>query len=257
MVSCLSALTVLLTYGVSRPLPPRRLVEEHLREARPVIPPNLFFTYKDTNLPMHLERNVQNTITAYKAVMPSNMSLHFLVDSDCRNQIRLVEPALLEHFDAEKHGMYKADICRVAALYLSGGYYFDVDVKVVKPFITAPSTTFSTVRQDNTPDEFFQAFMASTPRHPILKKAIELMLSYYNGSYAFRKYMGTSTLYDAYAAVAPEEREHAQLLHEMELLPSMFPEVARQSGSGCCCNYVVGSTETLHFFSRIPGTQHC
>ena len=25
-------------------------------------------------------------------------------------------------------GMYKADICRAAYLYLHGGYYFDVDV---------------------------------------------------------------------------------------------------------------------------------
>ena len=41
--------------------------------------------------------------------------------------------------------MYKADICRAAYLYLHGGYYFDVDVLVVRPFL-AGDAKFVTVK---------------------------------------------------------------------------------------------------------------
>jgi hypothetical protein len=76
-----------------------------------------------------------------------------LTDDDCINAIEEVEPGLVGWFnalDGMLHsfcyqfikdstcsdfarfffitGMYKADICRTAYLYLHGGYYFDVDV---------------------------------------------------------------------------------------------------------------------------------
>jgi hypothetical protein len=45
-------------------------------------------------------------------------------------------------------GMYKADLCRAAYLYLYGGYYFDVDVLVVRPFF-AGDAKFVTVKAWN------------------------------------------------------------------------------------------------------------
>lgn len=60
-------------------------------------------------------------------------------------------------------GMYKSDICRAAYLYLYGGYYFDVDLLVVRPFF-AGSAKFVTVKAWNPDaakrnDGFFQVCM--------------------------------------------------------------------------------------------------
>ncbi|GMI11343.1 hypothetical protein TrLO_g7772 [Triparma laevis f. longispina] len=60
----------------------------------------------------------------------------------------MVEPRLLPYFINEKLGMFKADMCRVAALYLNGGYYLDIDLGVVEPIIfDNPRIKFSTMRE--------------------------------------------------------------------------------------------------------------
>jgi len=56
-----------------------------------------------------------------------------LTDDDCCALLQRVEPKLVPHFDREKKGAYKADICRVAALFEEGGYYFDIDIRVITP----------------------------------------------------------------------------------------------------------------------------
>jgi hypothetical protein len=73
----------------------------------------------------------------------------------------------------KEKGMYKADICRVAELYLNGGYYFDVDLLAVHSVSPADSVRFATVRGQGWPKHgFFQAFTARAPGHPILKKVL-------------------------------------------------------------------------------------
>lgn len=246
----------------------------------PLIPATLFFTYKTSiaHLPEHLRANVRHTVEAYKHAMGNRtVRTRFLSDDDCRAELQEANPELLPHFDAELQGMYKADICRVASLYNSGGYYFDVDLKAVEPaFIVAPETSFSTVvgAGSRGAENFFQAFMASSARHPILHEALLAMLAYYTGTPLpeSAQYMGTATLHQAYATSLERDPALAggvQLLRESQLDEGLegaplgsaeytiFPEVRRQAGVGCCCNYVVHSTENVHFFSRIRGTHWC
>ena len=42
---------------------------------------------------------------------------------------------LKSHFLLESDGSFKSDICRTVALYLHGGYCFDVDMEVVEPIV--------------------------------------------------------------------------------------------------------------------------
>ena len=94
---------------------------------------------------------------------------------------------------------FKADICRVAELYLYGGYYFDIDIGVVKPLdvdalpipteILEPTWNLHSIKKNrleqaekddiatfvtvvNKQGRFFQAFTASMPRHPVLKRSL-------------------------------------------------------------------------------------
>lgn len=101
----------------------------------------------------NLAENVHATISAYKSVWGDDLEVVFLNDDDCISAIKEVESSLVGWFNALEGelrlsswyrrfhnspnfmytiilftGMYKADICRAAYLYLHGGYYFDVDV---------------------------------------------------------------------------------------------------------------------------------
>jgi hypothetical protein len=97
----------------------------------------LWFTYRSNILkerrPAHFYSNVLHTIACYNASMQGRAVARFLDDADCREMILSVSPDLAKGFDRERRGMIKADICRVAALYQSGGYYFDVDIEASRP----------------------------------------------------------------------------------------------------------------------------
>lgn len=200
----------------------------------PKIPRRLIFTYKynliaprESDPPFDAEdpltKNVLHTIVKYQKYwedMDFADGLHgkneteklvvsFLSDDKCLEVITESDPRLVKHFNEEKRGEFKADICRVAELNLYGGYYFDIDIGVVEPVkfealdippvqpkpllqlrrlkkkqVDAPSETdiitFSSVF--NQQGRFFQAFTAAMPRHPVLKKSLDYMVDYYEGT---------------------------------------------------------------------------
>lgn len=231
--------------------------------SKPRIPRRLVFTYKtnllETKIPPLLYDNVMESISRYKNKIPNGFKVDFLDDADCRAAVQRTEPALVPYFDAEKHGMYKADICRVATLYEHGGYYMDIDLQVADPPTFDAPVNFATVRE---PAEgyhvpgFFQAFLATTPGHPVLRTALYTMLEYYNGTRTLQGDMGTSTLKDAYDIVRPRP-DSVALMQESRLVPSKH-NVPRQEGEGCCCNYVVHDEhDHVHFYSRIVGSNLC
>ena len=48
---------------------------------------------------------------------------------------------LKSHFLLESDGSFKSNICWTVALYLHGGYYFDVDMEVIEPIVGIKWTT--------------------------------------------------------------------------------------------------------------------
>lgn len=143
-----------------------------------------------------LQANVYHTINLYP-----NANVRFLTDEDCIRSLQTVlgqKSPLITFFQKESEGMYKADICRGAALYETGGLYFDVDVGVrtnlfeksqeeeegKTNWILFPNTTFVTSlvhRQSNHIGNFFQAFMGTTSHHDIIKRYLKLFQQYYEG----------------------------------------------------------------------------
>ena len=85
----------------------------------------MFFTYSHdilaTKLPPQFYDNIRQTIDAYCTLWGDPDSLvRFPNDAACRAVIQRVKPKLVPHFDKETQGMYKADVCRVAAMYEEG-----------------------------------------------------------------------------------------------------------------------------------------
>ena len=101
---------------------------------------------------------------------------------------RVHSAALARAIRHEGNGMYKSDACRLAQLAEHGGYYLDNDVV---PHIDvrelgaarvgcASHPSFIAVRQSWEPVQFLNAFVAATPRHPIIMRALNLTARFYN-----------------------------------------------------------------------------
>jgi len=158
-----------------------------------------------------LIENVRNTLR-----LNNPSSVHFLDTYACESATMKISKEFLEIYKGQPDLRYRADICRVAALYLEGGYYLDDDMlsyQPVQPLINKDTDFASVLGADKA--TFFQSFMAATPCHPVLKRNIEMMLEasrpdppeqYLNGAF-----LGPVTLKLAYDEVKPS---NAQLFHE-------------------------------------------
>jgi hypothetical protein len=253
--------------------------------SEPQIPRRLIFTHRynlfdcesrrdhlDPTLHM-LAANARQTVALYRQFWGEPAAeVTFLTDTDCIRVLNATEPRLIRFFNKEQ-GMYKADMCRVAELYLRGGYYFDVDLLAVHPVSPADSVGFVTVKGSNWPKKgFFQAFTASAPGHPILKKSLDTLLEVYQGKRKRKGWIGPKTMQIAYELYLNETLPVSRdvlLLDEVAIkhvkklgaprylrrLPQQ-PEPGKGFRSGVC-NYVVYDKSTQYFFSRVNGTAWC
>jgi len=248
---------------------PLQVVSTKPTKKIPLIPHTLFFTYGtnilETKKPKLYYDNVKHTIDMYSQYwLPGSTRVRFLTDDDCRVIINSTEARLVPYFDKEPQGKYKADICRVAALYKEGGYYFDIDIEVIKVFDLG-EISFSTVHEADKSGGFFQAFLAADKSHPILKEALSKMLVYYGKYTKPATYMGVTTLKEAFNSVPISLRGSVLLLKEFNLDTLSVNnytdlKLRRPLGSlGCCCNYVVSDSQGVHvyFWSRIVGSVFC
>jgi mannosyltransferase OCH1-like enzyme len=224
------------------------------------IPRRLIFTYKsnllETKDPLIFYDNVQKTIKMYReAWSEPDAPVWFLDDDDCRSALYAAKPNLVAHFDREPKGSWKADICRVAALYLTGGYYFDVDMEAVNPWIANHNVTFATVDMPDT-SSFFQSFMASEKEGRVLEEALDEMLLFYeNLKIRTESFIGPNTLGWAFESVAPSERGETVILEEGRFSLEDAELQSRREAVGCCCQYEVlepAKNRTI-FYSRIVG----
>jgi hypothetical protein len=135
-------------------------------------------------------------------------------------------------------------------------------MEVINPYVVEDVSKTSFVSVRDTDQTLFQSFVASTARNPILKKAFDVMLDYYEGRHkkCTRQnscLMGTHTLMDAYRAVVASSTIQTVLLYQDKLRPSLYPDVPRRSRPGC--NFVVHDPiqSIVHFYSRIEGSSGC
>lgn len=232
----------------------------------PKIPRQIFFTHKEnileTKRPKMFYENILKTVKAYEhawgdAIVP----VTFLNDKKCVSEIRMAMPELVVYFHNETRGEYKADTCRLAALYNHGGYYFDVDLDVVEPFVPKNSISFVTAK-DYTDHYFFQAVLFTSRQNPILKTALDEELEYYQGRLKLENYRlkGPATLQIAFDSVPQIERNHSKILHELSLTdkPESYPNAFRNDLS-FLCNMIVHDKDKrkVHFRSRIEQLDKC
>ena len=232
----------------------------------PTIPHTLFFTYSHDILqnrtPEELHDNIQNSIRLYrKAWNEPKAPVRFLTDETCGKLIQKVAPNLLQHFNEEADGSFKADICRVAALYKYGGYYLDADLHMLEPitldnsveFATVESKWFTVVQDRNLTGIFFQAFLASKANNTVLQRSLNVMKDWYTQKIPFNEQdlLGPATLRWAYDTLPKKKRGQVRFLKESFLddTEHLYPNYPRQNGTGCCCDWVVHDPTKKHVYA--------
>ena len=244
-----------------------------------VIPDVLIFTHSTNLLEMEgpigedaaLKANVQHTISLH-----ADAKVLFLTDNDCLASIARVmgsDSPLLDFFRKESHGMYKADICRGAALYEHGGLYMDVDMHARMSLWSAikPTSTFVVPfvhRDSKHPGNFFQAFIGSVPNNPIIKRYLELFIDHYQGKIDLQGPLGVLLLRKAHDEVVgtplhPKESDQVpQYFMEILFDPKTFPDVPPPDwGVRRACHFVVvANTQPPYivpFYSHVKGSRMC
>ena len=232
---------------------------------------NLLETVDPTGEDLALKANVQNTVKLHRGAQ-----VFFLTDDDCLASIARVmgsDSPLLDFFRKESHGMYKADICRGAALYEQGGLYFDVDMQARMALWSAvkPDSTFVVPfvhRDSKHPGNFFQAFIGATPKNPIMKRYLELFIDHYQGKIDLQGPLGVLLLRKAHDELVgtskhPQESDQVpqyfmEVLYDKKLFPDVLPPTW---GVRRACRFVVvANTKAPYivpFYSRVKGSRMC
>jgi len=161
------------------------------------IPTALYFTYKNKLNDDYDGHWIALKENMYKmASLNPTFTMKYFDDEQCAKYIESkLGTEMAYYFNHERHGPWKADLFRVIVLYFEGGYYLDVDIDMRLPIdeFISTSTTFTSV-VDSTDINIFQAFLGSTPTHPILGISIELFYAYYRGSLKGEKYQFNDNL---------------------------------------------------------------
>lgn len=268
------------------------------------IPKILIFTYRFDLLgpdqqkerePNYFE-NIIKTIRMYSKAWKQNNTneqvyVWFMDDEQCLKAIRRVEPKLIDYFLKEKDGSQKADICRGAALYLTGGYYFDIDMLAISPVQLSGDVTLSVAASGLS--GFFNSYLIATPRNPVIRDYLQILFEFYQLQKQRRthKIHPTDRRIEEFYARMPPAREaiHAMLyqglvgtwalkgavryhqsqnvsIHILQetrmesktLQKRRYPNLQFQHGVGLAlCNFVVEDREArrAYFFSRFVGSK--
>jgi len=247
-------------------------------DKRDLIPHKIWLTYKNDILkdkePLRFYENIQKISKAYRSAWGEpDAPIEVLNYERC---VKMITTALMHKKDDSVKVLLnyfsilemasKADICRIAVLYLYGGYYFGIEIDVVEPFIASPEVSFVTV-ENRISKVFFQAFIASSPKHPILADNLNKLVLVARGKLTLTKYgpepeqftfLGPETLRLSYFDISSERRGSTFLLQENNIIHLASFEkykISRQDGEGINCNWVVCSPRDykVYFYSRFVG----
>ena len=112
--------------------------------------------------------------------MNPDYEYYYYTDKDCRGFLsKNFDVSVLDAYDTLKPGAYKADLWRYCILYINGGVYVDMGIVSqypLKDFISEEDEFVTALDKPSGIFFLYNAFIAATPKNPILKTAIEMCL---------------------------------------------------------------------------------
>ena len=136
------------------------------------IPPLIFQTFKTPELPNLMYEAVQSWIEHNPG-----FEYRFFDDDAQAAFIRdNFDPDVFSAYQKIEGGAFRADLWRYCVLWIHGGVYADIDTVCRSDLTRSLRAEDAFVAPDtggNVPSAVFNAFIAATPRHPFLKRAID------------------------------------------------------------------------------------
>lgn len=193
-------------------------------------------------------------------MFPDIKDVEFGDNSQCKAWIEEAHSKeLADFFEKEHEGSYKSDLCRLAQLYLRGGYYFDNDLEPVMDFRSHLPPCASIASVLSSEGGIFQAFLATPARHPAVERALRMTHLYYlhklNGL-PKKVPVGTGIMQLALAEFQDVVLAEGEVENGVFLLKERAPEDAKyvqEMSPYDVCNHGVWSGNEQWFFSRVIG----
>lgn len=148
-----------------------------------MIPKKIYQTAPSYNI----EERQANLMGSIKSIN-SEYTYYFMDDDEC---LEFIE----ENFDSRFVNMYralplgimKADVWRVAVIYINGGVYCDTDVQAILPLDTMLRGKDIAILKEKPSDHNVNSianfFFAAKPKHPALKSVLDLMVKEYKKTF--------------------------------------------------------------------------
>lgn len=96
------------------------------------------------------------------------------------------EIGLLDFYTQEQNYGKATDFARYLILEKFGGLHMDNDVEILSDYPTNLHQVFNLIISESDGTQFANAFIASSPHHPVLKNALLNILSYYYENFSLR-----------------------------------------------------------------------
>lgn len=141
-------------------------------------PKHIMQTYKSRIVPTRMH-NAMRTWTqlnpGWGYTYLDNYEARAFMDNNCPADV-------VDAYDCLLAGAYKADILRLAYLYVHGGVYADISMELKLPLDellkTLPSTTDLVICHDipSHPHGVYQAFIITAPKHPVIQAVLNYVV---------------------------------------------------------------------------------
>lgn len=148
----------------------KKIEQEKIQEQK--IPRVIYQTFETMNC-------CENTYDAINSWKVCNYEYeHYYFDNDKRINFidKYFDKSVLNVYLSLIAGAFKADLWRCCVLYINGGVYIDADMVCLVPLreYILPNYEFFIARDDPMSKSYLlNGFIASTPKHPFLKKQID------------------------------------------------------------------------------------
>jgi len=213
------------------------------------------------------KENVQKTLNKYKnAWNIDTVEMEELTTEKCKDAISRIpiKGASTDLLNFHLDNDLQRHICRIAVLFLYGGYFLQEELEVIEPYI--PSSDEITFVGVTTPGTglFNGPFLASAPHHPLLYRALKKYILVAKGELKlettsrFGEIMRSS--FREVATINPDSKSDMVLFSEeqldkLQLQHKEYEQVKKQDGEGPFCNYVIidRATKKTYFYTRFPG----
>jgi mannosyltransferase OCH1-like enzyme len=216
------------------------------------IPRVIYLSYKTKDIPSFVIPNWKKLYPEYEVKLYDNEDCLKFLKSEYGQEF-------VDIFNYIKDGPIKADFWRVCVLHTYGGIYSDIDVEPLVNISTFAENDVSFITCLSANNENINPhFIASTPRHEVLRKCIEKYLRMYRAREEYEYWRWSivfimkDVLYQTFGKRITEEGIYIDnKKQKYQMLKEVFPSASTNSNHYCKYNNVKILNNRYSFYDSV------